>query len=112
MSQVESTRKRKRPAPNWYPDEVEILINEASEHESLLSARLNNSVAKEDKNRIWKEISTKVSMSGKYARSPNACKKKWMNQRSVSVNKVRTWMRETRKTGNDFYINSHSRQLY
>ena len=55
------TKSRKRPAPNWYPDEYDTLINEATQHESLLSSKLNTTVSKEDKSRVWAEISATVS---------------------------------------------------
>ena len=97
-------RKRSRPAPNWNPDEVDILLNEASEHSQILSQKYTNTTTKTDKNKIWENISLKVSALGKCPRSPGACKKKWLNSRSTSTNKVRTWLKESRQTGNNYCI--------
>ena len=92
------SKKRKRP--NWSSDEMAVLKDLATEHATILDKKYDNMTSKETKRKIWDDISKKVSMQGKFERSPNACRKRWQNQKSAAISSVRTWAKETRQTGN------------
>ena len=99
MAELKPQVKRKKPAPNLSPDELDTLLNSASMHSPILSQKYGTEVTKESKNKIWAEISSQVSSIGKCPRSPRACKKNWHNSRSAATSKVRNFLRESRKTG-------------
>lgn len=102
VSIKKEAKARKRPAPDWNPDETQILIDEATANAHIIDGRYDNSVTKSAKNEIWQQISNKISQRNFHPRSPNSCKKKWQNTKCKANKKVRGFYKASTKTGKSF----------
>ena len=93
-------RKVTKKAPNWSQKQTTVLIDLCSEH-PIIEQKYDNVVTKEAKRKAWEKISAAVTAADLPPRSPDACRKRQQNIKNRSSSKVRKWVAETRKTGND-----------
>ena len=99
MKKCKSTRNS-----NWTEVEKDIILEQCTQQALIIHGPICASLTTQMKNKVWEEIASKVNSAGGANRTLEQVKNKWKNMRSRSVEKVREYTRESKKTGRCNYV--------
>ena len=90
--------KRNRQT-NWSKNETSLLKTLFTENESVLSAKLSNTVTNSKKKEVWEAITNEINLLGVAHRSISEVKTKWSNVARGLKSDFSTYRKEITKTG-------------